>query len=113
MREESTRAAPKAEESEVSAFELEDWARGAGWEGAKSTATFTSGKQAALQRLVVKPVPDSDGFQERVGRKCVQCSWCGVSTRGVKGILDQYFLASHAGKGRVVTRRFGIVSLHN
>jgi hypothetical protein len=112
LREESTRADPKAEESEVSAFEPEDWARGAGWEGAKSTATFTSGKQAALQRLVVKPVPDSDGFQERVGRKCVQCSWCGVSTRGVKGILDQYFLASHAGKGRVVTRRFGIVSLH-
>ena len=67
---------------------------------------------AALQRLVVKPVPDSDGFQERVGRKCVQCSWCGVSTRGVKGILDQYFLASHAGKGRVVTRRFGIVTFY-
>ena len=44
-REESTSTAPKAEESEVSAFELEDWARGAGWEGAKSTATFTSGKQ--------------------------------------------------------------------
>jgi hypothetical protein len=30
---------------------------------------------AALQRLVVKPVPGSDGFQEMVGRKCVQWSW--------------------------------------
>lgn len=44
-REESTSAGPKVEESEVSAFEMEDWARGAGWEGAKSTATFTPGKQ--------------------------------------------------------------------
>ena len=32
---------------------------------------------ASLQRLVGKPVPDSDGFQEKIGRKCVQCSWIG------------------------------------
>jgi hypothetical protein len=68
---------------------------------------------AALQRLVGKPVPDSDGFQEKVGRASASSvSWLGVSTRRAEGILDQYFLASHAGKGRVVTRRFGIVSFY-
>jgi len=88
--EESTNSDPKVEESEVSAFELEDWARGAGWEGAKSTATFMSGKQAALQRLVVKPVPDSDGFQEKVGRQVHPVyPGFGVSTRRAEGILDQ------------------------
>jgi len=68
---------------------------------------------AALQRLVGKPVPDSDGFQERVGRQ-VRPVLPGFveSTRRAEGILDQYLLASHAGKGRVVTRRFGIVRFY-
>ena len=46
-------------------------------------------KTAALQKLVVKPVPDSDGFQERVGRKCIQYSWEQNRSRVVVGILDQ------------------------
>lgn len=63
------------------------------------------------RNFLSKPVPDSDGFQERVGRQ-VRPVLPGFveSTRRAEGILDQYFLASHAGKGRVVTRRFGIVS---
>jgi hypothetical protein len=41
------------------------------------------------RNFLSKPVPDSDGFQEKVGRKCIQYSWEQNRSRVVVGILDQ------------------------
>jgi len=53
---------------------------------------------AALQRLVVKPVPDSDGFQERVGRKVRPVFLDRCVDQGRKGYLGPVFSCVPCGK---------------
>lgn len=66
--------------------------------GQKVPQRLPPGNKQAFQKLVGKPVPDSDGFRERVDRKCVQCSWIGIRIQGRKGYLGSVVSRVPCGK---------------
>jgi len=64
------------------------------------------------RNFLSKPVPDSDGFQEIVGRKVHPVFLEAKSFQGRSGYLGPVISRVPCGKRERVSRRFGIVILH-